>query len=448
MRSPARWLVALAGLAAFAGCAGTRLRERNRATSDLVHQVREAGARQCAPRELAIAETNVEFADRELDKGDYFRAKEHVQIAAVAVREARKLTQPGVCEALTEVAPAPPPAPGDADGDGLLDPDDKCPKEAEDKDGFEDEDGCPELDNDHDAVADAKDRCPNEAEDADGFEDEDGCPDTDNDKDGVADAKDRCPKDPEDKDGFEDEDGCPDTDNDKDGIADAADKCPNEAGPAGTNGCPQKFQLITVTKDKIELKQTIYFETAKARIQPRSYPLLDEVAAVPADLRLLSTVTELEAAGRRFNDDITMLLIELDEPLLSLRIPADPRELAQVRSAVQEIADAEGCGAKCTADIVMAVNEACMNIIQHAYKGDPNGVIELHVRRDDGMLEVVLRDSAPPVDLDEIRPRPLEDLRPGGLGTFFIRETMDDCTYGNLGGCNGNFVRMTKRIAQ
>lgn len=176
--------------------------------------------------------------------------------------------------------------------------------------------------------------------------------------------------------------------------------------------------------------------------------LLDEVAAVPADLRLLSTVTELEAAGRRFNDDITMLLIELDEPLLSLRIPADPRELAQVRSAVQEIADAEGCGAKCTADIVMAVNEACMNIIQHAYKGDPNGVIELHVRRDDGMLEVVLRDSAPPVDPDEIRPRPLEDLRPGGLGTFFIREAMDDCTYGNLGGCNGNFVRMTKRIAQ
>ena len=176
--------------------------------------------------------------------------------------------------------------------------------------------------------------------------------------------------------------------------------------------------------------------------------LLDEVATTTADMRLLSVGTELEATGRRFNDDITMLLIELDEPLLALSIPADPRELALVRSSVQERAEAEGCGARCTADIVMAVNEACMNIIQHAYKGDSSGVIELEMRRDGGALEVLLKDSAPSVDLDEIKPRPLEELRPGGLGTFFIREAMDDCTYGNLGAGNGNFLRMTKRIVQ
>jgi len=176
--------------------------------------------------------------------------------------------------------------------------------------------------------------------------------------------------------------------------------------------------------------------------------LLDAVAETPADLRLLSIVTELEAAGRHFNDDITMLLIELDEPLLSLHVPADPRELAQVRTTVQEAAEAEGCGAKCVADIVMAVNEACMNIIQHAYKGDPDGIIELEMRRDGDALEVWLRDHAPAIDTDLIKPRPLEELRPGGLGTFFIREAMDDCTYGNLGACNGNYVRMTKRIAQ
>ena len=61
------------------------------------------------------------------------------------------------------------------------------PTEREDKDGFEDDDGCPDLDNDRDGVPDEKDKCPAQAEDRDEFEDGDGCPDDDNDKDGVAD---------------------------------------------------------------------------------------------------------------------------------------------------------------------------------------------------------------------------------------------------------------------
>ncbi len=132
--------------------------------------------------------------------------------------------------------------PADSDSDGIGDDRDKCPDEAEDKDGFEDSDGCPDTDNDGDGVADTDDKCPNEAEDKDGFEDADGCPDLDNDGDGVPDAADECPADAEDADGFEDADGCPDLDNDKDGLADAKDKCPNEAedkdGFQDSDGCP------------------------------------------------------------------------------------------------------------------------------------------------------------------------------------------------------------------
>ncbi len=98
----------------------------------------------------------------------------------------------------------------DTDGDGIPDSKDKCPKEAEDKDGFQDEDGCPDPDNDGDGIADAQDKCPNEAEDKDNFQDDDGCPDPDNDGDGIPDAADKCPDQPETKNGFEDEDGCPD----------------------------------------------------------------------------------------------------------------------------------------------------------------------------------------------------------------------------------------------
>jgi len=132
----------------------------------------------------------------------------------------------------------------DNDKDGIPDKDDKCPDKKEDIDGFEDEDGCPEEDNDGDKIMDSDDRCPMDAEDLDGFEDADGCPDLDNDKDGVADAQDKCVDLPEDVDGFEDDDGCPDPDNDKDGIPDRLDKCPNVAevvnGVDDSDGCPDK----------------------------------------------------------------------------------------------------------------------------------------------------------------------------------------------------------------
>ncbi|MBM4344128.1 MAG: thrombospondin type 3 repeat-containing protein [Deltaproteobacteria bacterium] len=135
-------------------------------------------------------------------------------------------------------------APDDADKDGLPDDADKCPNKAEDKDGFEDGDGCPEDDNDNDGVFDVADKCPTVAEDRDGFEDGDGCPDPDNDQDGVPDASDKCPDKPETKNGFQDEDGCPDVaDTDGDGILLPADKCPNQPedkdGFEDDDGCPE-----------------------------------------------------------------------------------------------------------------------------------------------------------------------------------------------------------------
>jgi outer membrane protein OmpA-like peptidoglycan-associated protein len=103
----------------------------------------------------------------------------------------------------------PPPDP-DRDGDGIPDRLDKCPDQAENKNGVEDEDGCPETDPDGDGIFGSADKCPDQAEDFDHFEDEDGCPDPDNDKDGIPDAQDKCPNQPETKNGFDDEDGCPD----------------------------------------------------------------------------------------------------------------------------------------------------------------------------------------------------------------------------------------------
>jgi hypothetical protein len=132
----------------------------------------------------------------------------------------------------------------DRDRDGVPDSEDACPQEPEDIDGFQDQDGCPDLDNDQDGIADRVDAAPNLPEDFDGFEDEDGRPDLDNDLDGIPDAVDQCPMQPEDYDGFEDQDGCPDVflDADGDGIEDAQDNCPQEAedidGFEDEDGCP------------------------------------------------------------------------------------------------------------------------------------------------------------------------------------------------------------------
>jgi outer membrane protein OmpA-like peptidoglycan-associated protein len=75
------------------------------------------------------------------------------------------------------VAPRPPEPPPDEDRDGIVDGDDGCRDRAEDHDGFEDRDGCPDIDNDGDRVLDIADKCPAVAELVNGFEDDDGCPD-------------------------------------------------------------------------------------------------------------------------------------------------------------------------------------------------------------------------------------------------------------------------------
>ncbi|MBD3237174.1 MAG: PorV/PorQ family protein [Candidatus Eisenbacteria bacterium] len=114
--------------------------------------------------------------------------------------------KPGTCARPFAGAPRS----GDADLDGIADGDDACPGAAEDFDGFEDSDGCPDVDNDGDGVYDVNDDCPNRAEDFDGYQDMDGCPDVDNDGDGVMDAQDKCPNAAETINGMDDDDGCPD----------------------------------------------------------------------------------------------------------------------------------------------------------------------------------------------------------------------------------------------
>src|SRR5690606_31842470 len=109
----------------------------------------------CAPKETALAEANIKFAEEALRMGEYYRGKEHVILAGKYTEIAELKTEAIRCRVTDELPPIPPPGEKDRDGDGHDDDLDACPDDPEDFDAFEDEDGCPDKDNDGDGVLDA-----------------------------------------------------------------------------------------------------------------------------------------------------------------------------------------------------------------------------------------------------------------------------------------------------
>lgn len=137
----------------------------------------------------------------------------------------------------------------------------------------------PEPDDDNDGIPNKVDGCPELGEDKDGVEDTDGCPEEkepDRDNDGVPDRIDQCP----DTAGLQELDGCPDKDGDQ--IPDNVDKCPDQPGPPDLQGCPppEEEEDVVLESERIRINNQILFEFGSDRIDPRSFKLLDEVAAV------------------------------------------------------------------------------------------------------------------------------------------------------------------------
>lgn len=249
-------------------------------------------AYRCAPREIAISQAHVEFGLYELSQGDFVRAGKHLKLAEDNAKRAETLSAYDECldqDIVIQVEVAKPVEVKrtaiafnyDSDGDGIPDHLDKCPFEAEDFDGFQDDDGCPDDDNDQDGTPDSRDSCPNIAAGIDGFPGKDGCPMLDIDGDGILNINDQCPTVPVEFIGYRDETGCPIEDIDGDDIPNVLDECPFEAGPLDNAGCPSNEpKLAEIDGDQIRLNQRVHFATAKSDILPQSYPLLNEVAKV------------------------------------------------------------------------------------------------------------------------------------------------------------------------
>ena len=135
------------------------------------------------------------------------------------------------------------------------------------------------------------------------------------------------------------------------------------------------------------------------------------------------------------------------EKLQELRFEARADQLQQVRNVVRAATELKGVTPEVVDLFVLAVDEACANVIKHGYGQDYRGDIILEILYSQGELIFRLTDFAEPVDKGAIKPRDLNDIRPGGLGVHLIREIMDDFKFLEAPDGVGNILEMRKRIA-
>ncbi|MBM3564651.1 MAG: GAF domain-containing protein [Alphaproteobacteria bacterium] len=196
--------------------------------------------------------------------------------------------------------------------------------------------------------------------------------------------------------------------------------------------------------------------------------LIRDATAVAAD-RLASVARVLAAGGgeRGLRDDVTIMAIDdasaadgrsahpsgrvaapaiAAVPVMTLRLPAVADRLRLIRAAIGETVRSLGGAEETAHDMVLAVDEACQNIIRHAYKGDSKGEIVIEISQEGAKLIILLKDFAPTIDPSTVRPRNLGDVRPGGLGTHLIREVVDEMVFLKPPPEGGNILRLVKRI--
>lgn len=190
-----------------------------------------------------------------------------------------------------------------------------------------------------------------------------------------------------------------------------------------------------------------------------------------AGQRLKKVADCLTNSGEPLRDDITILVIDDAEPaktrkqevegaqkinvnpdvpilgsLCKLSLPARAQSLVLVRRTIEASALSCNFTKEQTQDMVLAVDEACQNVIRHAYAGGLDGDMEIEISRKREQYRILIRDFAPQIDKNKVKSRDLDDVRPGGLGVHFMREVMDSVDFLPPSNGQGNLLRMIKAL--
>ena len=132
------------------------------------------------------------------------------------------------------------------------------------------------------------------------------------------------------------------------------------------------------------------------------------------------------------------------ELLLKLELRSTPSMLSVVRGAMERLTEVFGFAPAECRSVTRAVDEALTNIMRHCYQGKLDQPIEVacsrvqrrgSAPRQEG-LEILLSDQGPAIDPSKLRGRRLDEIKPGGLGLHFIRQSMDTVEFKRLRGMN------------
>jgi anti-sigma regulatory factor (Ser/Thr protein kinase) len=138
-----------------------------------------------------------------------------------------------------------------------------------------------------------------------------------------------------------------------------------------------------------------------------------------------------------------------------LTLYSSPGLLSVVRGTVERLTEYLGFPITEARSITRAVDEALTNIVRHSYGNRPGQPITMYFRRArrrrqceevESGVEILLCDRGPAVDPRKFRGRPLEEIRPGGLGLYFIRQAMDIVEFSRKSATNR--MRLVKYMAR
>ena len=111
--------------------------------------------------------------------------------------------------------------------------------------------------------------------------------------------------------------------------------------------------------------------------------------------------------------------------MVLIKVQSDPKYLSVIRSVTAKMGELYGLSESATEDVKLAVDEACSNVIKHAYGGDTYQSILVRYKMTKRGFEVLIEDNGVKVQPESIEGRSLDDIRPGGLGVHFIKRAFD-----------------------
>ncbi len=136
--------------------------------------------------------------------------------------------------------------------------------------------------------------------------------------------------------------------------------------------------------------------------------------------------------------------------LLDLTFKACPTMMRDVREMLRDALTEAGVDDAMLMQLTLVIDEACTNIMRHAYRGDRTRSIRLSIESEvvdaEERLLFTLSDDAKTIDSSQIRPRDLTQPRPGGLGINLIDTIMDHWAFDCPKCGTGNILKMSKVI--